>query len=415
MAIFEAFCAFFLATLPGGPFFLDSRLLSSGNTAVEADARETLQNKGFRSDVAAFYVFEPFGRVDMARFCGSVLRIIFLRGLLFSTVRCSKFCRNWVSRVKKPLGLQNRARFEKAIFRRVSAARANLARGGRGARPCHFFSRIWGSLPKMSSRLRCGGFFRLFRFFLFDPFSQTSSGSSSHPPFFLWVFFLFCSHSSWDWGQRPIASVFLGSWPSTLLIFWGCFGVFIQKHCFFPLKKGLFWFISQCLPFVSPFRSPWFFSLLFVTLSFIFFCFSFLVVLFLCLSSLFFVVFFLSCFSWKTTSKDYMWKLSYHKLFVFIFLFRLSHMFLSLLFHYLSCVFWWTSMFFFSIFPRRPFLKHQFWFHTLWKVIVFRAHFDWEKFWLMFKKHCRNRYFSTLLRAIKMKQIPFWGVVLWSE
>ena len=64
---------------------------------------------------------------------------------------------------QKPLGLQNRARFEKGIFRSVSAARANFARGGCVA--VSLFSVDFGSLSKMASRLRCGGFFRVFRFF----------------------------------------------------------------------------------------------------------------------------------------------------------------------------------------------------------------------------------------------------------
>ena len=37
------------------------------------------------------------------------------------------------------------------------------------------------------------------------------------------------------------------------------------------------------------------------------------------------------------------------------------------------------------------------------KVIVFFGHFFGNS-WLMFKKHCKNRYFSTFLKAKKMKK-----------
>ena len=170
----------------------------------------------------------------------------FFRLLLFCTVRCSNFCRNWVSKVKKPLGLQNRGRFQKAIFRNVSAARANLARGGCAA--VSFFSVDFGSLPKMSSRLR--RVFPSFAVFYVRPrFRKPQVVLFTSPSFSLGVF-LFWLHSSWDWGQCRIAVVFLGSWPSTLLIFWGL----LRKALFFPLKKGyLGSFLSVsllCLPFV---------------------------------------------------------------------------------------------------------------------------------------------------------------------
>ena len=186
-------------------------------------------------------------------------------------------------------------------------------------------------------------------------------------------------------GQRRIARVFLGSWPSTLLSFLGCLGLF-TKALFFPWKWVILVHFS-----VSPFRVSFSFSLV----SFTSLChslFLFFLVFFpplpCCLVFIFLPCIFavISCrvssllsllFHAKTTSKYYIWKLPFHKLLLFIFLVCLSNMFLSLLFHYIACVFWWTSMF--SIFPRRPFLKHQFWFCTLWKVIVFfRAHLDWE-------------------------------------
>ena len=56
---------------------------------------------------------------------------------------------------------------------------------------------------------------------------------------------------------------------------------------------------------------------------------------------LFFLVLLLRfCFMRRTTSKYYISKLYFHNSCLFIFLFRLSNMFLSLLFHYLSCLCW---------------------------------------------------------------------------
>ena len=262
--------------------------------------------------------------------------------------------------------------------------------------------------------------FPCFSVFFVDPVFANLKWSSSHPPLFLWVFsFLFAFFLGM--GVTPHCTCVFGQLafnPSYyFFVFWGL----LTKALFFSLKKGYFGsFLSASLSFSLVF------SLLFVThslsLSFsllLLSCFlSFLVVLSLFLPSLFFVVFFLSCFlsllfHEKNNNKILHLKTFIHKLFPFIFLFRLSNMFSSLLFHYLSCAL--------AIFPRGPFLKHQFWFCTLRKVILFfRAHFDWGKFWLMFKNRCKNRYFGTLLRTIKMKQIPFSslvrvGVLSWAK
>ena len=131
------------------------------------------------------------------------------------------------------------------------------------------------------------------------------------PSFSLGVF-LFCSHSSWDWGQCRIALVFLGSWPSTLLIFWGL----LRKALFFPLKKGyLGSFLSApllCLPFVllaffhfsgslslSLYLSFFFFIVFFLPCCLVF-LFTFLVLLLL-----FFVLLLRFCFMRRTTSTYY--------------------------------------------------------------------------------------------------------------
>ena len=47
------------------------------------------------------------------------------------------------------------------------------------------------------------------------------------------------------------------------------------------------------------------------------------------------------------------------------------------------------------------------------KVIVFLGHF-FGKFWLMFKKHYKNRYFSTFLKANNWKKWQFLIVTNWA-
>ena len=78
---------------------------------------------------------------------------------------------------------------------------------------------------------------------------------------------------SWDWGNAALHVCFWAVGLQPFLVFWVVW-VSLQKHCF-STENGLFWFISQRLPFVSPFRFPWFLSLLFVTLSFSSFLFFF--------------------------------------------------------------------------------------------------------------------------------------------
>ena len=308
MAIFEAFCAFFwppfleafFSPLWFSVFWQHSN--RGGHTRNATKQRVSEQCPGFLH-LRALWACRH-GKILWPR-----LEDNFLRGLLFCTVRCSKFCRNWVSREKKPLGLQDRARFEKAILRSVSAARANLARGGCAA--VSFFFSDLGSLPKMSSRLRCGGFFRLFRFFFRPRFRKPQVVLCTSPSFSLGVS-LFCWHSSWDWGQRRIARVFgqLAFNPSYFL------GVFLQKHCFSPLKKGYFVaFLSvslSCLPFVL---LGFFHFSLSLSLSLSFFVLSCFFFLPCCLVFIFtFLVFccsFLSCFcafvsfvSWKAQHQN---------------------------------------------------------------------------------------------------------------
>ena len=264
---------------------------------------------------------------------------------------------------QKTPGAAEPSSFWKGYFSQfVRCARKFGARGVRGG--AVFFRGFWVPV-KMALPLRCGGFFRVFRVF-FDPVFENLKWSSSHPPLFLWVFFLFCSHSSWDWGQRRIAHMFLAVGLQPFLSFGGFWGL-LRKTLFFPLKKGyLGSFLSVsflCLPFVR----PWLLSLLFVNLSLsLSLSLSLYLSIFLSLSS--FLFFFLPCclvfiftflvflvvfsclvasflFHEKNNFRILHLKVCFSSFILFIFLFRLSNMFLSLFFHYLACVCWWTSMF----------------------------------------------------------------------
>ena len=245
----------FLATLPGNPFFVNSGLLSCGKTSVEVDTRETLQNKGFRSHSRLCASSIPCGVSKKTSFCGPVLRIIFC-GVTILYGSMFEFCRIWVSKVKNPWGCRTELVLKRVFFA-VCPLRAQIWRAG-GARPVSFFSVVFGCLSKMASRLRCRGFFRLFRSFLLTPFSQTSSGPLPIPLFvlgcfsLLFAFFLglvatpHCTCVFWAVGFQPFLS-FGG--------FWGL----LRKTLFFPLKKGyLGSFLSVsflCLPFVRPLAS----------------------------------------------------------------------------------------------------------------------------------------------------------------
>ena len=221
----------------------------------------------------------------------------FFRRLLFCTVPCSKFCRNWVSKLKKRLGLQNWARFEKRIFRNVSAARAHWRAGG--AQRCRFFSWISGPCQKWPCRCGAEGF-SVFSVFSFDPVFENLKWSSSHPRLFLWVFFSFVRILLGIGGNAALHVRFWAVGLRPFLFFWGFWGL-LRKALFFPLKKGyLGSFLSVsllCLPFVllGVFHLSLSLSLSLSLFLLFFLVFFFLVVFSLFLPSLVFGCFFLSC------------------------------------------------------------------------------------------------------------------------
>ena len=344
---FSRFFAHFFGRPSLRPFFLDSGLLSPGNRRRGGHTRNATKQRVSER----FRVFLPLQALLACR-KGLILRTRledhFFWVLLFCTVRCSKFCWNWVCRVKSPWGCRTELVLKRAFFA-VCPLGGQIWRAVGAPRPCHFFLGFGIAAKNVLAAAARRVFSSFSVFFFFDPFSQTSSGPLHIPLFFFGCFSLLFAFFLGLGATPHCACVFgqLAFNPSYFGFFLGSF----YKNTVFPAEKGLFWFISQCLPFVSPFRSHWLLSLFFVTLSFFFFCFflffSFLVVLFLFLPSLFFccffVVFLRFCFMKWTTWKYYIWS----------FLFCLSNMFLFLVFHYLSCVFWWTSVF--SIFQEEHF------------------------------------------------------------
>ena len=253
---------------------------------------------------------------------------LFFRVLLFCIFQSSKFWRNWAYSVKKPLGLQNRGRFEKVIFRILRGAFANSMRIGRTG-----VSRLLlhlGSLPKMALQLRCGGFSRLFVFVLFfrTRFHKLQVVLFTPASCFL-VFPIFCAFFLGLGSTQPSTGIFgnLAVNPP----YYSAFFFFLQKHCFPPEKGVILVHFS-----VSPFFLLGFFHFslslsLSLYISFLFFVVFFLPCCLVFLSLLVFVVFLVLflcfCFMKGTTSKYYIWKASFHNLFLFCFFFLFCFVF----------------------------------------------------------------------------------------
>ena len=280
----------------------------------------------------------------------------------------------------------------------------------------------------MALRLRCGGFPRLLRGVCFDPVFANLKWSSSHPPLFVLVFFLFGAFFLGIGGNatlglhvcfRALASYF----------FTGFLCLFTKTQFSPEKKKKVIFHFS-----VSPFFLLGFFHFSFslthsLTLSLsLVSCVFFLVFLFFFIPSLIlFCVF--SCFvslllfHERTTSKYYIRKDYFHQLFLFWgfpVVFFLSNPF-SYLFSklYQLCVLVNIHVF---IFQRRPFLKRQALFCTLWKVVVFLGANFWGKFVWCSQNTVKigisaakaNKYhfeglFSGPSRGYYLGQVKVWG------
>ena len=200
-----------------------------------------------------------------------------------------------------------------------------------------------------------------------------------------------------------------------------CF--FNRQKPVFPLEKGIFCLFSMFL-FLSPltfFGLPLF---LFLFLSLSFSCLSFFLLVLFFAFFLFFVfvsfsVFFLLCFCFmKRTTWTFSIAISFFwnifSLFWFpVLLFLSNPFFLSLFFLLFSYVFCSTSMFLVSkkqswetpIFGQTGSCNKTVFFMNLFGKCEKLSFFPiFAKFWLMFKKHYKNGYFSTFLKTKKTKK-----------
>ena len=300
--------------------------------------------------------------------------------------------------------------------------------------------------------------FYFFCFFLFFVFFGGFKGQvrwpegpphlALNPPYFFFVsffcyfLFLFCFcfggfKGQVRWPQGPPHLALNPPYLLFVCFFWFVFVPFLSLLCTtkkpcFPPRKGHFWFIFECLPlFLLTFFGPPPFSIFlslsisssspffpsFLSFFFAFFCFLVFVSFFPFLSSL--LLFHeknnirnidVQCFSSSIFSH-----------FWFPVFFSLWNPFFFSLFF---C--WFKVMFLFSIFVfgfKKTKLKNtNLWskgglqqnvffyepvFCKMWKVIVVCWGHFLGKFWLMFKKHYKNRYFSTSKKAKTWEKWPF--------
>ena len=253
-AILETFCALFWPPFLEALFSLGA-LLACRRNVDEVDTRGTLRNKGFQTDFRLCS-----SSTHLVLYKASILQTKFNDNffcvLLFSIFRSSNFWRDWVFEVQKRVGAaEPRSFWEAFCFRCVGRARANLTRGGRAG--VIIFCRVWRRSQKWLRRCGAEGF-RVFFGFFGDPFSQTSSGPF-HTPLFLFRCFSLLFPFFLRLGATPHCTCVFEQLAFNLLIFlvfWGSF----YKSTVFPWKRVILVHVS-----VSPFRSLWLLSLLFVT------------------------------------------------------------------------------------------------------------------------------------------------------
>ena len=345
---FRGFLRTFLATLPGSPFFVDfvfllvclPRYLSTRWTHAKR-----YKTRGFGADLASFLPRRLllWSYEKKLRFCGPNLDDNFFPRLTIfygSEVRFFDEIGFW--RFKNALGLQNRGHFQKGIFGSCVGLRAQIWRAASARRRRYFFLVVFACGPTngLAAAVRrvfrvffgfcCGRLFRKLQVVLFTPPSFCLRCFSLLFAFFLGL--VATPHCTCVFGQLAFNPSFFG----------GAFGVLLEKHCFPPWKTVIWVHFS-----VSPFCVS-----LFVVLGFFHFSLSLFLSIYL---SFFFIVFFLPCclvfiftflvllllflvlllrfrFMSRSTSKYYISKFFFHNLCLFIFLFRLSNMFLSLFF-----------------------------------------------------------------------------------
>ena len=271
----------------------------------EVVGRETLQNKGFRSNFALWCLVHLRWTRCIALMLQSIFDTIFFGVSQICFFGSSDFWPNWFCKAKNGLGLQNWGDFQNDVFPILP---------GRGP-ICEFFCafsflqlcRGLGSIWAVARNLLAAAVRMVFPsfpvFFFRHRFCEFEKGSFENPLSSFRVL-LFCAFSSWAWVDATLHVSFGAVCPKPFFLLFFCLSVY--KNTVFPLKKGYFCsFLCVSLSFslvsfTSPFHS--------LSLSFSCFFLSFLVLLFLFVTFFVFVLFFLAlflcfCFMTTTTSK----------------------------------------------------------------------------------------------------------------
>ena len=291
MPFWRLFFAFFAAR-KNFRFFLIFGVSGLDGALQEVAGRETLQNKGFRSNFAFWYLVNLRWTRCIASMLHKFIENNFggLTNLFF--FGSSNFWPNWVWKPKNGLGLQSWGRFENDVFP-IFPGRGPICEIF-GARVC----RVLGSSRARCHKWPCGcgaeGFSEFFGVLLSTPFLRIWKGISWNSPLFFSCFALFCVFFLGLGSTQPCTCV-LGQLPLNPFL------SFYKNTIFFPWKT-LFLFISLCLPFFL----LGFIHFSFHSLSLYFSCFLFFFPSLFCFflwPSLFFAV--LSClvslllFQWK--------------------------------------------------------------------------------------------------------------------
>ena len=314
MALFEAFCALFWPPFPE-TLFLTSCSCGLSQICRRGGRTRNATKQGVSDRFGVFLARRLLLCLPKLRFCGPNLTNFFSASyyFLFSEVRFFGEIGFWGSKTR--WGCRTEVIF-KRVFLALCRARAQIWRAA-SARARYFFLgfRV-GPTNGLAAAVR--RVFASFSVFVADPFSQTSSGPF-HTPLFLFRCFSLLFDFFLGLGATPLCTCVFGQLAFNLPFF---FRVFLQKHCF-PLKKGLFLFISRCLPFVllGFFHYLCHSLSLYISLSLSFFFFLFFPLL-SCLS--FYLPWFLavfcclvSSFVWFTNKNKYIiWKVYFHQIFL---------------------------------------------------------------------------------------------------
>ena len=186
------------------------------------------------------------GHVVSPRCCTNILRIIFggltnLFLFFFFFFRKFEFLINLGLEAKNGLGLQSSAHFENDVFQ--SFPGEVLRREDQFVKFLERCRRAVRVGPEMGLRLRCGGFFRVFRGSAFDTVFCEFEKGSFETPLSSFRVLLFSAVSFWVWVDATLYMCFGAVGPKPFIFFCFLF-VCLQKHCFFPRERVIFVHLS---------------------------------------------------------------------------------------------------------------------------------------------------------------------------